>query len=591
MKTLIILVPVFLLFLSGCSNEAIDSPGERPNILLIITDDQGYGDLGMHGNPFIRTPVLDSLALLSTRIDPFYVCPVCAPTRSSLLTGRYHLRTGVYDTYNGGAMMATGESTIAELLAENGYQTAMIGKWHLGDAYPMRPGDQGFQYYLAHKGGGIGQPGDDFGNYIRKDSSYFNPFLWENGKRVRREGYCSDIFTDQAISYIEEHVQDEKKDPFFLYLSFNAPHTPLQVPGKYLEEYEDMEYSAEEFTISGENLQQMSKRDMESARKVYGMVSNIDDNLGRLWKSISKLGIEENTLVIFMTDNGPQHRRYLAGFSGKKSSVLEGGIRVPCFFYWKGKLEEDNEIHYPSAHIDMLPTLLDVAGIEPPKNIDGLSLLPLLKNEREELEERSLYFVWARGYPQKYTNMAVRKGPYKLAGFIGHGEPADSLKLFNIEKDPYEQNNLNRKQPEVFNTLKADLDSWHDEILQSPNLLTPPRIIIGAKQENPVILNRNDWKGPTARRWSSANAFGYWDVNVQYPGPYEIKMIFEDPQGKGNAVIRVGTRQYRMANNTPGQTEIIIPSVNLNHGEQMLECWYESRGELLSPICIEVLIN
>ena len=186
MKIFIALLISFAL--AACSRQPQNPEQKPPNIILIMTDDQGYGDLGVHGNPFIRTPVLDSLAGRSTRIDPFYVSPVCAPTRSSLMTGRYHLRTGVYDTYNGGAMMSTNETTLAEVLSENGYQTAMVGKWHLGDAYPMRPMDQGFQYYLAHKGGGIGQPGDDFGNFMRPDSSYFDPFLWENGERVRREG-------------------------------------------------------------------------------------------------------------------------------------------------------------------------------------------------------------------------------------------------------------------------------------------------------------------------------------------------------------------------------------------------------------------
>ncbi len=195
----VIYIFLALLALSACDSPQNSSFSTPPNIILVITDDQGYGDLGIHGNPFIRTPVLDSLAMKSTRIDPFYVSPVCAPTRASLMTGRYHLRTGVYDTYNGGAMMSTEEVTIAEVLADNGYHTAMVGKWHLGDSYPMRPMDQGFQYYLAHKGGGIGQPGDDFENFIRGDSSYFDPYLWENGKQVRREGYCSDIFTDQAV--------------------------------------------------------------------------------------------------------------------------------------------------------------------------------------------------------------------------------------------------------------------------------------------------------------------------------------------------------------------------------------------------------
>ncbi len=588
MKTQALILPIIFLFLYGCGkNQKVISPG-TPNILLIMTDDQGYGDLGLHGNPFIRTPVLDSLASLSTRIDPFYVCPVCAPTRSSLMTGRYHLRTGVYDTYNGGAMMSTDEVTIAEVLRENGYQTAMIGKWHLGDAYPMRPMDQGFQYYLAHKGGGIGQPGDDFGNFTRPDSSYFNPFLWENGKRVRKEGYCSDIFTDQAMEFIHRHHR-ESDDPFFLYLAYNAPHTPLQLPAAYEEEYRDLVYDPEDFTTSGINLRQMRDRDMEDARKVYGMVSNIDDNLGRLWNTLRELNIEENTLVVFLTDNGPQQQRYTAGLNGKKGSVLEGGIRVPCFFYWKGSLEKNRIIRYPSAHIDMMPTLLDIAGIQYAGNMDGTSLLPLLRGEKEELEERSLYFGWARGYPQRYTNMAVHRGPYKLVGLTEHGEPDDHLRLFNLEDDPYELNNLSGDQPEIRDALKQEIDSWYEDIIQSPNLLDPPRMILGSVEENPVILGRNDWKGPKATHWSSSDAFGYWDVDVKDSGPYDVRLVYRDPfPHEGKAFIRVGVRQYWITNQDTSISEITIPAVHFDPGEQILEGWYNSRGEIFTPIYIEV---
>ena len=326
---------VAILGITACESGQDQEMAQRPNIILVITDDQGYGDLGIHGNPYIRTPVLDSLALRSTRIDPFYVCPVCAPTRSSLMTGRYHLRTGVYDTYNGGAMMAAEEVTVAEVLAANGYHTAMVGKWHLGDSYPLRPMDQGFQYSLAHKGGGIGQPGDDFGNYIRPDSSYFDPYLWENGERVRRQGYCSDIFTDQAIQFMRGHQNHRKTDPFFLYLSYNAPHTPLQLPEEYWMEYKDMKYGSDDFKLSGQNVSAMNERDLDAARRVYGMVSNIDDNLGRIFHAMEELGLEENTLFVFITDNGPQQRRYTDGLNQRKGSVMEGGIRVPCMFQWK----------------------------------------------------------------------------------------------------------------------------------------------------------------------------------------------------------------------------------------------------------------
>lgn len=582
---------IFLAFLliAACGSPQNHTNTERPNIILVITDDQGYGDLGIHGNPFIRTPVLDSLALKSTRIDPFYVCPVCAPTRSSLMTGRYHLRTGVYDTYNGGAMMAAGEVTIAEVLAENGYQTAMVGKWHLGDSYPLRPMDQGFQYYLAHKGGGIGQPGDDFGNYIRPDSSYFDPYLWENGERVRRQGYCSDIFTDQAISFIQDHKNNHESDPFFLYLSYNAPHTPLQLPEQYWLEYQDMTYGSEDFPVSGKNVSAMNERDLDAARKVYGMVSNIDDNLGRLFQALRELEEEENTLLVFITDNGPQQRRYTAGLNEKKGSVMEGGIRVPCMFHWKGKLQENRVISQAAAHIDMMPTLLDFAGISYEGSLDGVSLYPSLMGRDELLEERPLFFVWERGYPQPYFNMAVRSGNFKLVGKHGYAVSKDSLKLYDLVNDPFELEDVSAFHPEKKLELTEMLDRWHEEIILSPNLLTPPRMVIGNPREKTVILGRNDWKGPKAMNWGSRDAFGYWDVKVEDPGPYEVRLVFKDPlPSRGTAKVRVGTRQYGISISDPLTTVISLQNISFEQGDHIFEGWYQVGGNVYCPVCIEI---
>jgi arylsulfatase len=577
------------LVLSSCESKLDQPVSERPNIILVITDDQGYGDLGIHDNPFIRTPVLDSLAMKSTRIDPFYVCPVCAPTRSSLMTGRYHLRTGVYDTYNGGAMMATEEVTIAEVLADNGYHTAMVGKWHLGDSYPLRPMDQGFQYSLAHKGGGIGQPGDDFGNYIRPDSSYFDPFLWENGERVRRQGYCSDIFTDQAIEFINSHRSNQGSDPFFLYLSYNAPHTPLQLPEKYAIEYQEMSYGSEDFQLSGQNVSDMNERDLDAARKVYGMVSNIDDNLGRLIQSLEDQDLEDNTLLVFITDNGPQQRRYTAGLNQRKGSVMEGGIRVPCMFYWKGKLKESRIISEPSAHIDMMPTLLDFAGISYEGEMDGISLYPALMGAEVTPVERPLFFVWDRGYPQRYTNMAVRSGNFKLVGHLDHGASIDSLELYDLQSDPYELEDVSESHPGIKASLTEELDRWHEDIILSPHLVKPPRMIIGNSLENPVILGRNDWKGPKAMIWGSVDAFGYWDVNVEDPGPYEVRLVFRDHlPGPGTAKVRVGTRQYGLSISDTTKTVITLEQLSFDPGNHRFEGFYQIGGRVYSPTCIEI---
>ena len=207
-----------------------------------MSDDQGHGDLGFHGNPDIKTPVLDSLAAVSARFTQFYVSPVCAPTRASLMTGRYSIRTGVYDTYNGGAIMSADELTIAEYLKTKGYICGVFGKWHLGDSYPFRPQDQGFDYTFVHSGGGIGQPGDFYDNYIRPSDSYFDPVIMKNGKKIKTTGYCSDVFTDEMLKFIDTN----KSHPFFAYLAFNAPHTPLLVPEKYYTMYENLEIIPDE---------------------------------------------------------------------------------------------------------------------------------------------------------------------------------------------------------------------------------------------------------------------------------------------------------------------------------------------------------
>ena len=258
---------------------------KHPNVILIITDDQGYGDLGITGNPHVKTPVIDGLAKESLRFTNFYVSPVCAPTRASLMTGRYSLRTGIRDTYNGGAIMASNEVTIAEMLKQANYKTGIFGKWHLGDNYPSRPNDQGFDESLIHLSGGMGQVGD-FTTYFKRDRSYFDPVLWHNNKKEAYNGYCSDIFTDNAIEFIEKN----RETPFFCYLSFNAPHTPLQVPEEYYKQYANIDPSSG-FEKDDRPFVEMSEKDKEDARKVYAMVTNIDDNLGKLFKKLDDLNI------------------------------------------------------------------------------------------------------------------------------------------------------------------------------------------------------------------------------------------------------------------------------------------------------------
>jgi arylsulfatase A-like enzyme len=579
------LAGVISLSLNCCSPAPDEEIREtQPNILLIMTDDQGYGDLGFHGNPVIRTPVLDSLAMNSARFEQFYVSPVCAPTRSSLMTGRYSIRTGVFDTYNGGALMAAGEITIAEYLKKAGYFTGIFGKWHLGDSYPFRPVDQGFDVSLVHAAGGIGQPGDFYENYIKGDSSYFNSILSRNGVKVQTEGYCSDVLTDQAIRFMRAH----SSRPFFIYLSYNAPHTPLQLPPEYYEMYSDVHADAfMKDTVEGRD--RLPEHYVEEARKVYGMVSNIDDNLGRIFNVLNSSGLRGNTLIIFITDNGPQGNRYNAGLRSRKGSVFEGGIRVPSFWSWPGHIRSGKVIKDPAAHIDILPTLLEICRIpadeqQPP---DGISLWGLLNGEEKSMPSRDLISHWVRGYPEPYHNIALRSGALKLVGQGSYLESPGTFALFDLEKDPGEQRDISDIYPDSVQAMKNRFDKWYDEVIRNKNL-SPLRIMIGTDTEDPVILNRNDTKGPMAKRWMDPNALGYWDVTVAEEGIYDIFIRFFQNPGAGSVTFRAGPVQRTINIESPGADLIHMQEIRLLPGDHMLEAWFNSGEKFYAPIYVEI---
>ncbi len=580
------------LLFSACTQEKeeeAEQNTDKKNVILIMTDDQGYGDLGFTGNSLIKTPVLDDLAEESVRFTNFYVSPVCAPTRSSLLTGRYSLRTGIYDTYNGGAIMDNEEITIAEILKDNGYHTGIFGKWHLGDNYPFRPVDQGFTTSIVHRSGGIGQVGD-VANYFEFDSSYFNPVLYKNGKQINTEGYCSDVYTERAIDFIREN----KTEPFFLYLSFNAPHTPLQLPEKYYDMYKNVDPSNRDAFPGNQPFpEDMSEREKEAARKVYGMVTNIDDNMGRLFEFLEKHNLKENTLIIFLTDNGPQQRRYKGGFRGRKSSVYEGGIHVPCLMKLQGEFPANKTVDVPAAHIDILPTVLDLCNISMEKDIqiDGKSLLPLIQGNDVPWADRPLFFYWQRSYPEPYQNVAVRKRNYKLVGHAPYTASLEDLELFNLEKDPYEQNNILSSNKEQAREFKSLFDDWYGKIMESPHLKETQFIKVGSDQENPVILNRNDAKGQPGI-WNQMEIYGYWDIEVVQEADYDIVFHFHKPlEESGTMNLRMGTvkrtihNEMGMGENT---REITLPGIHLEKGQYSVESWYSSQGRYILPFYLEI---
>lgn len=586
MRTSFFIIFLIPFVVGGCQTQQEET---RPNIILIMTDDQGYGDVGFHGNPQVQTPVLDSLARLSTRFTRFYVNPVCAPSRAALMTGKYALRAGVYDTFNGGAILGTEQLTIAEILKDNGYRTGIFGKWHLGDNYPFRPGDQGFTESLVHGGGGMGQPGDHIHNLLRSDSSYFDPVLYRNGREEEYRGYCSDIFTAAAMEFIDQTL-DGGDDPFFLYLSFNAPHVPLQVPMRYLDLYEEMEITPGHYPVT-ENFPEMDEDGLDAARRVFAMITNIDDNIGLLVDHLTEKGITENTLFIFMTDNGPQQYRYNGGFRGKKGSVYEGGIRVPCFMNWEGRFDAGKEIAVPAAHIDILPTLLEVCGIpvRPGMDLDGMSLLPLIEGDLVSPDNRTLFHEWARGYIQPYRNVAVNRGRYKLVGNSDPGEGRSALELYDLEADPWETNDLSDRHPEIVEELASAFDDWYGEVIACEALTDPPRIILGSEHENPSVLTRQDWKGAKNIPWRSRDALGYWDVSFPEDGFFDVKLIHAGTVGRaGTAHVRAGTIQRSVVNRDTTASTIILEDVPFRKGDYMLEAWYHTGGEIWSPLYVEI---
>ena len=418
----------------------------RPNILIMMSDDQGYGDIGSHGNPFLKTPSIESIGKQGVEMTHFFTYPSCSPTRAGLLTGRYPFRTGVVGVTQVEHLMNTSEQTIAEILGSNGYRTGIFGKWHLGDNYPMRPTDQGFQEALVHKGGGIGQDAGPEGN------AYFDPILEHNNVSTKYKGYCDDIFADAAIDFIK---QSDKK-PFLAYLATNLPHFPLDVPDARADPYRK---------IMGLH---------EDNARTYGMIDNVDANVGRILAKLKELGIENNTLVIFLSDNGPRDRRtkndaypgrWVANLRGTKTSVYECGIRVPFFVRWPGKIPDNVKTDVMGAMIDILPTVLDACQIPVPNGLklDGKSLLPLWQGKAVVPDERA-YFTQLHGGPTpfKYMHFAVRTQHYKLIApqddphTILYQPNDDELKqvlakleLYDVEADPSERVNLAKKQPEL----------------------------------------------------------------------------------------------------------------------------------------------
>jgi len=421
--------------------------GRRPNIILVMTDDQGYGDLACHGNPVLQTPNLDALHARSTRLTKFQVSPTCSPTRASLLTGRHEFKNGVTHTINERERLALESVTLADMLKKAGYATGIFGKWHLGDEDAYQPDKRGFDEVFIHGAGGIGQsyPGSCADAPPNRQNRYFDPVIKHNGTFVKTNGFCTDVFFQQALGWINQ--QRKGKRPFFAYLVTNAPHDPFIAPEKYKKRLLD------------QGLQ-------DGLSGFYGMIENIDDNIGILMKKLAEWKLEEDTLLIFMTDNGTSagHAIFSAGMKGSKCTPEEGGTRVPAFFRWKGAFKEGIDIDRLIAHIDIFPTLAVLAGGRLPDTgqVEGRSLLPLLQDPQSKWPDRYLFVHvgrWEKGADpeiSKFKQCAVRSERFRFV---------NNRKLYDMEADPGQEVNVIDKFPEVVQKMREAYDVWWEETL------------------------------------------------------------------------------------------------------------------------------
>lgn len=539
--------PKQLALLLAVASCAVAIADDRPNVIVIMSDDQGGGDYGFMGNNVIRTPHLDEMRSKSGLLSNFYVSPVCAPTRASLMTGRYNYRTRCIDTYVGRAMMDPEEITIAEMLRDSGYQTGIFGKWHMGDNYPLRAMDQGFQESLVHRGGGIGQPSDPIG----AEGKYTDPTLFHNGEEVSMKGYCTDIYFNAAMHLISDCTQSGK--PFFTYIATNAPHGPYHdVPEELYEEYREVDFDP---ILVGKLNPKRREAELDKLARIAAMITNIDENVGRLFEQLDALRILDNTIVIYLNDNGPNTMRYVGNMRGMKSHVDDGGIRSPLLFHWPRKVQPGSESKDLCVHMDVTPTLLEACGVTVPEglHLDGRSFLPLLTDAAEKLPTRTVVLQSHRGnVPQAFNHFALHEGHWKLVHPTGFGtESFDGerkLQLYNLKNDPTQAKDLASKKPDVVARLAKAYDAWYTDVSSTrPDNYAPPRIIIGTKHEPETVLTRQDWRHATGRPWGPVSN-GFWLLDAPQSGEYNIELILRsDTTDANSAVVMVNGKSTKIS--------------------------------------------
>lgn len=515
-----VLVGSFLLLASPA---AVFSQSAQPNVVVIMTDDQGYPELSCHGNPVVQTPALDKLHSQSVRLTDFHVAPMCTPTRGQLLTGQDAFRNRAMNVSSGRTLLKAGLPTIANHLSVAGYTTGMFGKWHLGDNYPFRPQDRGFHETLWFPSSHINSTPDVW------DNDYFDDTYSHNGHPRQYDGYCTDIFFDEGMQWID--VQP-KNQPWFAYIALNAAHWPWFVPNEYIEpvaERFDAAFAAGK--LSKKNYPPQQRMNII---RYLAMIENIDANMAKLDEFLADRGLAENTIVVFLTDNGttmgPDY--YNAGMRGKKTQLWEGGHRVPCFVrYPNGKLGQPRDIEGLTHVQDLVPTLLDFCDVDPvePMRFDGINLVPVLRGESSIDSERTIVINYSRmPFKNAGSNSAPRSQPQKDGAgvLMGPWRWLENRELYNVETDPLQQQNVAANHPEVVQRLKSHLDQWWLEL--GPDVAEPERVIIGSEVENPSHLSACEWldvfidQQVQVRRGDRKS--GVWHLEVAETGEYDIEL-------------------------------------------------------------------
>jgi arylsulfatase A-like enzyme len=485
--------------------------GRRPNIVVILADDQGWGDLSISGNTNLSTPNIDSIGKDGAVFDRFFVCAVCAPTRAEFLTGRYHPRGGVRGVSTGAERLDIGERTIAEVFRDAGYATAAFGKWHNGTQFPYHPNARGFQEYY-------GMPSGHWPNY-------FDTEIDHNGTLVKGKGYVSDDLTDHAIRF----MTDNRSKPFFCYLPFNTPHSPMQVPDKYWDRF-----AAKPIGMTARDPKQ---EDIPFTRAALAMVENIDWNVGRVLSALDKLKLANDTIVLYFSDNGPNGWRWNGGMKGRRGSVDEGGLRSPLMMRWPGHIAKGRKVTRIAGAIDLLPTLTELSGVPVTgtKPLDGVSLKPLLTAAADESKwpDRMIFSLQGK-------RMSVRTQQYRL-------DPEG--KLFDMVADPMQDKDIAAEKPDVAKRLQAALDAWGKEVLPLVGKDDRP-FTVGYARESRLPARDGIQHGGIKRsntapnssyftNWTDKDGFMTWDIEVGTPGKYVAELWYTCPAGSEGSTVEL----------------------------------------------------